>query len=245
MVPIIVKLSDFISEKNYQNLQVRFLSFCEKEGGPGISLEKLKPNNFDIIYKIQTDFNEAEYHTLRFDKFISEQIPLIAGRILLALNKKLQKMDLVKKDELKRFIDKKLTILGNFRMGIKGNFGNLEQSHVGELHRQISIVVKKLDSKEFERGIILDKRIKLKWRKNDLLVLINLLRENGHIDLKNTITETGLAIDQVFAFKNSKTKEYQNYSGSAHNLEDVKRAGINKSLDRLKKVFTEDFFEKL
>jgi len=102
-----------------------------------------------------------------------------------------------------------------------------------------------LDSKEFERGIILDKRIKLKWRKNDLLVLIYLLRENGHIDLKNTITETGLAIDQVFAFKNSKTKEYQNYTGSAHKLEDVNRAGVNKSLDRLKKVFTEDFFKKL
>ena len=244
MVPIIVKLSDFISEKNYQNLQLRFLHFCEKQGGPGTSLEELKPNDFDIIYKVQTDFNE-EYYTLRFDKFISEQIPLIADRILLGLNRKLQKMDLVKEDELKRFIDKKITILGNIRMGIKNNFGNLEQSHVEELHQQISIIIKQLDSKEFERGIILDKRIKLKWRKNDLLVLIYLLRENGHIDLKNTITETGLAIDQVFAFKNSKTKEYQNYTGSAHKLEDVNRAGVNKSLDRLKKVFTEDFFKKL
>jgi hypothetical protein len=244
MVPITVKLSDFISEKNYQNLQLRFLHFCEKQGGPGTSLEELKPNDFDIIYKVQTDFNE-ECYTLRFDKFISEQIPLIADRILLGLNRKLQKMDLVKEDELKRFIDKKLTILGNIRMGIKGNFGNLEQSHVEELHQQIGIIIKQLDSKEFERGIILDKRIKLKWRKNDLLVLIYLLRENGHIDLKNTITETGLAIDQVFAFKNSKTKEYQNYTGSAHKLEDVNRAGIDKSLDRLKKVFTEDFFKKL
>jgi len=124
MVPIIVKLSDFISEKNYQNLQLRFLHFCEKQGGPGTSLEELKPNDFDIIYKVQTDFNE-EYYTLRFDKFISEQIPLIADRILLGLNRKLQKMDLVKEDELKRFIDKKLTILGNIRMGIKNNFGNL------------------------------------------------------------------------------------------------------------------------
>jgi hypothetical protein len=154
-------------------------------------------------------------------------------------------MDLVRKDELKRFVDKKLKALENIRAKIIETSKILDPTHVDSLHTQINILIEKIDSKEFEKGLILDKRIKFNWHQNDLLVLISLLRENGHIDLKNTLTETGLAIDQVFAFKNSKTKKYQNYSGSRHELEKVKREGIMKSINRLKKVFNEDFFNSI
>jgi hypothetical protein len=245
MVPIKVRLSDFTSKKKYLNLQLRFLQFCEKLGGPHTELDQLKPNDFEIFYKEQTDYNEEEYHNLSFHEFVQDQIFLISDRALLQLNREVKKMDLVRKDELKRFVDKKLKALENIRAKIIETSKILDPTHVDSLHTQINILIEKIDSKEFEKGLILDKRIKFNWHQNDLLVLISLLRENGHIDLKNTLTETGLAIDQVFAFKNSKTKKYQNYSGSRHELEKVKREGIMKSINRLKKVFNEDFFNSI
>ena len=87
MVPIKVRLSDFTSEKKYLNLQLRFFQFCEKHGDPHIELDQLKPNDFEIIYKEQTDYNEEEYHSIKFDEFVQNQIFLISHRALLQLNR--------------------------------------------------------------------------------------------------------------------------------------------------------------
>lgn len=246
MAPITIKLTDFTSKKNYLDLQKRFLQYCEKQGGPATSLEELKPNNFQIIYKVQSDLNEEKYHHIKFNEFVSDQIKFIADRVLSDLSRKIQKMDLVKDDELKRFIDKKLKVLDN----IKGKINcvpNLDKSHVEELNLQISDIAKKLDSKEFEKGFVLEKRIKIDLRQNDLLLLIALLQNNEIVDRSTTTTELGLAIDQVFAFKNITTKQYQNYEGSAHKIEGIVNGsvGIKKSKKRLKEIFKEDFFEKL
>lgn len=247
MIPATVKLSDFTSKKKYLNLQLRFLYFCDKQGGPGTSLKDLKPNDFEIIYKVQTDLNEANYYSLKFNELVSDQIKLISERVLLELSRKIRKMDLIKEDELKRFIDKKLKALDNIRAEIDKTSEILDPTHVEALHEQINVLVEKLDSKEFERGLILEKRIKLDWRQNDLLLLIALLQNNESIDRSTTTTELGLAIDQVFAFKNNSTKTYQNYQGSAHKLEGIINGsiGINKSKSRLKDIFTEDFFDTI
>jgi hypothetical protein len=242
MIHVKIKFSDFISKKRYVNLQLQFLHYCEKNGGPETLLQELKPDDFEIILK-NKEQNKETYEAFKFKDLLTGKIEGLAYRTLVNLKKKISKINIVKEDELKRFIDKNLKNIDNYELAIRRN-ECLDKKVIGLLLEELNTVRSNLDSQEFEKGTILEKRIKLDWNQNDLLVLIALLRESGEISLDNSTAESGLAIDQIFAFKNSKTKEYQNYQGSGKKLNDIinGNTSIKKSINRLKDVFLSDDF---
>lgn len=242
MVPINLKFSYFTTKNKYLKLQELFLNYCKKEGYPGLELKELKPNDFKIIYK-----DDEKYTEVTFDEFLKSQIPHLKNNILTNIIRKVKKTDIIKGDELSRFVDIRLKSLDKIEKKIKHN-DSIDGDVKELLFKSLKEINAKLVSQEFESLFILDKRIKLNWYKNDFLVLLSLLRENGHISLDNTTTELGLAVDQVFAFKNSKTDEYQNYKGSGKKINDLinGNGSPKRSLKRLKDIFSnEEFYLKI
>ncbi|GGE14028.1 hypothetical protein [Psychroflexus salis] len=116
------------------------------------------------------------------------------------------------------------------------------------LKNELNSVIDYYSSKRMTNSIMLKKRIVLKWRKSDFLILMTLLRENKHIDPSITDAELGLIIDENFSYYNSKNGEHQAYKNSRKKIGEIKNSSrsFEKAYTRLKEIFKEDdFYEAL
>lgn len=246
MIPLNLKFLNFKSKAKYLELQESFYLNCEKKGGPEVKLSKLLPNDFSIIYKSIEDGKE-KYDSLVFNEYIKSRIPYMTVPICKEINRRVNSLEIIRGDELKRFVDKRLKKLDIYNKKIT-NSDFIDPDVIELLLKEIENVKAYLNSKAFEDGLILDKRIKVKWPKNDLLLLIALLSKNDQLSYKNTTTEIGLAIDQVFSFYNKKDDEFKNYQGSGKKYNDILNgnASVKRSLNRLKELLqSEDFYNKI
>ena len=247
MLPFKIRLDDFLNKKKYLELQNSFLGFNYRDIGFISDLKEPYVEDFSIVDYSRDEEGTENYEELYFKDYIQKSIPNLFKRIEREIQLEITKARITGNIDLQRYIDHKTKRFDNASLKIKNN-KFLFDDIIDLLIDHISELLYYLSSETFEKGVILDKRIKLKWAKVDLLVLLSLLRENGHVDRGPTNTELGLAIDQVFAYKDVKTEEFVQYrvSGKALNNINSSNESIKKSIARLKNIFSDkDFFNNI
>jgi hypothetical protein len=247
MLPFKIRLDDFLSKKKYLELQNSFLSLNHKQIHFISDLKEPIVEDFSIIDYSRDEEGIENYEELYFINYIQKSIPDLFRRIERQIRLEITKARITGNIDLQRYIDHETKRYDIVASTIKDN-KFLFDDIIDLLIHNISELLYYLSSETFEKGVILDKRIKLKWAKVDLLVLLSLLRENGHVDRGPTNTELGLAIDQVFAYKDVKTEEFVQYrvSGKALNNINSSNESIKKSIARLKNIFSDkDFFNNI
>jgi hypothetical protein len=247
MLPLKIRIEDFSNKKNYLELQNNFLGLNYRYSFSISDLREPLVEDFSIIDYSRDEEGTENYEELYFKNYIQKSIPDLFRRMERQIQLEIKRARITGNIDLQRYIDHETKTLDTVASTIKDN-KFLFDDIIDLLIHNISGLLYYLSSETFERGVILDKRIKLKWAKVDLLVLLSLLRENGHIDRGPTNTELGLAIDQVFAYKDVKTEEFVQYrvSGKALNNINSSNESIKKSIARLKYIFSDkDFFNNI
>ncbi|MHB1106987.1 MAG: hypothetical protein ACYCZ2_11545 [Lutibacter sp.] len=236
---------DFKTEENYLKLQNKFSRLGKENNLPEDDYQKVVKDDFTIIYKSINPVTYLEdYKTLSFDNdFLFPKIYKLAKGFInwfkIDLEEKLfideEKIELYAKLQMKKFNELKENIL---------NSKYLNKKIRVVLDAQITIIIEYLSNVHILPNYLVEDKLKVNLNKTDILVLFTLLREKKIIDSPFDPV-LGLFIERNFLYKDADT--YTSIKNAGKVVNDIKNSHkpIEKSIDRLKKIFKNDEFYEL
>ena len=236
---------DFNTEKDFLALQNKFAVYDERENPyePEVYTNVIK-QDFSIILKTVDIYTlKDDYIKNYFYKdFLLIQIDKLAKRYIDAFKIDLENSLLVDKEKIKRFAALRSKLFLDLKEQLNDtNYITLPAKM--KIQRQIDVVYEYLSNVHVLPAYTFEDKIKVKWKKTDVLLLLLMLRENKFID-HTYDNEFGMLLDKSFLYFNTNDKEFKSLSDSASVINDMKNGSrpVARSLERLKKIFTNPAF---
>lgn len=236
---------DFKTEENYLALQNKFARYGEHNNSIEDDYKKVIKNDFTIIYKSINPLTDLEdYFEYSFiDDFILFKISKLAIGYIDFFKKHIQNDLLNDTDKTKLAAEIQLKKLYDL-VEIINKAEYLIKNIKIKLQAQIIIVIEYLSNIHILPNYSFDDKLKVNSNKTDILVLFTLLREKGIINSPYDF-ELGLFIEKNFLYKDG--DKYTPIKKAGKVVNDIKNSHkpIQKSIDRLKKIFKNDEFYEL
>ncbi|AZJ35252.1 hypothetical protein D6T69_06855 [Tenacibaculum singaporense] len=238
---------DFIEETRFLKLQNKFASYDVNSYPYDETYEKIVEGDFKVLEKDINPITEEEIFVYKsfYEDFIIPSISTLAGRYINYFKNKTEN-EMFEEEKIASFARHQLNRL--FKIEIKAKEINYLNDVSKDLFiKQIKDVIDFLSDDYIIPSFSLDRKIKVKMNKTDIIVLFLLLRENKKI-VYYTNTEFRLILEKTFLYFNEKDKTYYDISTKPTTISDILNGNrpINNSLKRLKNLFQgEEFYNTL
>ncbi|RLJ97925.1 hypothetical protein [Tenacibaculum discolor] len=238
---------DFIEETRFLKLQNKFASYDVNFYPYEETYDKIVDGDFKILEKDINPITEEEIFVYKSfnEDFIIPSISTLAERYIKYFKNKTEN-EMFEEEKIASFARHQLDRL--FKIEIKAKEINyLNDVSKDLLIKQIKDVIEFLSDDYIIPSFSLDRKIKVKMNKTDIIVLFLLLRENKKI-VYYPNAELKLILERTFLYLNEKDKAYYNISINSTIISDILNGNrpINNSLKRLKNLFqSEDFYNAI
>jgi hypothetical protein len=235
----------FTTEKKYLELQNKFESFNmpPRIGSEEDAIKKILKEDFSIVYLAADRVNGNSYKTLFFYRdFLNTQIANLGVNTIQEIEKRINNEFRFNEIERNSFI--RIT-LNDFllisQIIIEADYLLLDVQE--NLISQTNVVLEFLKDYDFgDTNNIIDK-FQSKLQKNDLLLLLHLLRNKGILNHRID-SQFGHLVEKNFQYFEDKTNSYKNITKANKTINEIKNdhRPVEKAIKRLKEILQSDSF---
>ena len=240
-----ITFRDFSNEAYFLNLQNKFAIYDERENPnePEV-FSQVRTQEFHIILKtINISTFEDDYITKYFYKdFIFIQVDKLAKRYIDAFKIDLESSLIVEDEKIKRFAEIRMRKFQELKEHLTNTNYILLAAKL-KIIKQIDVVYEYLSHVHLLPQYKFEDKIKFKWNKTDVLLLLLMLREKKVID-HSFDNEFGYLLDKSLLYYSKTDKEFKSITDSSSVINDFKNGNrsVDKAIKRLKKFFTNSSF---
>jgi hypothetical protein len=240
-----ITFSDFTNETKFLVLQNKFAIYDERENPyePEVYIKVIKEEFFIILKTIDIFTLKDEYIKTYFYKdYLLKEINKLAKRYIDAFRLNLENNLIYEEEKIKLLATQKLNYFVELKELLnKSNYITLVARK--KIINQIDIVFDYLSNVHILPTYSLDNKIKFNWNKDDILLLMLMLRDKKIIP-HNFDNELGMLLDKSFLYYNKQEKKFKELNKSGKIINDIKNnnKSIKKSLERLKAFFSDESF---
>lgn len=240
-----IVFSDFTSELNYLKLQNSFAIYDERENPYQPPFKKVSKTDFNIIFKDVNPLTDEDSYLDKsfYDDFLIPNIKTLGKRYISSIKKRIEAPEFLEIERKQLFAiqqQHKLNSLDN-----ELNNANYIENKIRKLIRlQIEIATEYLVNIHIHPNREFDDMLKFKLNRDTVLLLFAMLYERKYIDAPS-FTILGRILDSNFLYWDNKNGQFKPFRNSGKVMNDFKNDNkpAYKSLNKLKEIFSADFFD--